>query len=66
MYTESDINELEQFFKTTYAPKEIRLSQCEVINDIPSFIKTTYTLAGCTQIQILFLLFMTGSLRSKN
>ena len=45
MYTESQLNELEQFFKSATLPKEIQLSQCEKVTDVKKFINTS--LANC-------------------
>jgi hypothetical protein len=45
MYTENDINELEQFFKSVTLPKEIQLSQCEKVTDVAKFISSS--LATC-------------------
>jgi hypothetical protein len=45
MYTENELIELEQYFKSVTLPAEIRLSQCENIIDVKKFITTS--LANC-------------------
>jgi hypothetical protein len=37
MYTEKDINELEQFFKTVSLPKELQLTPDQKITDVKKF-----------------------------
>lgn len=45
MYTEKELIELEQYFKTASLPKEIQLTQCEKVIDVKKFINTS--LANC-------------------
>ena len=45
MYTENDLAELEQYFKSASLPKGIQLSQCEKVTDVTRFINNT--LASC-------------------
>jgi hypothetical protein len=40
MYTEKEIAELEQFFKSTTLPKEIQLTPAERIADVKKFISS--------------------------
>lgn len=45
MYTENELIELEQYFKSVTLPKEIQLSQCEKVIDVTKFINSS--LASC-------------------
>jgi len=38
MYTEKELNELEQFFKSTTLPKEIQLTRDQRVSDVKKFI----------------------------
>jgi hypothetical protein len=47
MYTENELVELEQYFKSVILTKEIQLTKCEMVADVKLFIKTS--LAVCRE-----------------
>jgi hypothetical protein len=41
MYTEQDLQHLEQFFKTVTFPQEIQLTECEKITEVTKFVNAS-------------------------
>ena len=54
MYTEKELIELEQFFNSTSLPKEVQLTQCELITDVSLFIKTSLDICRANMGQKTF------------
>jgi hypothetical protein len=54
MYTEKDINELEQFFKSVTLPQEIQLTKSEKVIDVKLFVKTSLSVCRSNQGQKAF------------
>ena len=54
MYTDKEINELEQFFKSAALPEEIQLTRCEKVVDVSEFIKTSLSVCRANMGQKTF------------
>lgn len=54
MYTEKELIELDQYFKSTPLPQDIQLSQCEKVTDVLLFTKTSLDICRANMGQKTF------------